>query len=318
MIQNYEYFLTLAETLNISHAAQKLYISHQCLSRYLKNLENECGLTLFERKPSFTLTYAGQVLLESLRDIQRIEQNTQHALRELKTGASGEIRLGVTEGRLRIFLPALLKSYRADFPDVVVRAIGAPTSQMQVMLQENKLDLALGGYTGKQVPGLEYNMVLEEDLYIVVSDNLLRTYFHDSYPACLDTFRAEGVDLKQFEGIPFCTAGKDFNSRVMLDNYLQKHSIDLNIIYEASQPDFLNTLTASDFACSPCLSMYLPNLQTLNRSNPPENQLHAFRIKGMNEKNPLFLISQRGKYFPQYTKAMIKLIRKQCSALSFD
>lgn len=49
----------LAETKNISKAAEKLYVSHQCLSRYLKNLEDECGLMLFQRKPTLELTYAG-------------------------------------------------------------------------------------------------------------------------------------------------------------------------------------------------------------------------------------------------------------------
>ena len=73
MLQNYHYFLVLSETLNISKAAEKLYISHQCLSRYLKNLEDECGLTLFERKPKLTLTYAGQILPESLREIGRVD-----------------------------------------------------------------------------------------------------------------------------------------------------------------------------------------------------------------------------------------------------
>ena len=97
MLQNYHYFLVLSETLNISKAAEKLYISHQCLSRYLKNLEDECGLTLFERKPKLTLTYAGQILQESLREIQRVEQNAVKALSELKTGETGLVRLGITE-----------------------------------------------------------------------------------------------------------------------------------------------------------------------------------------------------------------------------
>ena len=136
MLQNYHYFLVLSETLNISKAAEKLYISHQCLSRYLKNLEDECGLTLFERKPKLTLTYAGQILQESLREIQRVEQNAVKALSELKTGETGLVRLGITEGRLRIFLPNLLKSYREMFPNVTLQAISAPTVSMLEQLME--------------------------------------------------------------------------------------------------------------------------------------------------------------------------------------
>ena len=59
MLNNYNYFITLAEELNISRAAEKLFISHQCLSKYLKNLESEYGIPLFERTPALKLTLAG-------------------------------------------------------------------------------------------------------------------------------------------------------------------------------------------------------------------------------------------------------------------
>ena len=122
MLQNYQYFLTLAETLNISQAAKQLFISHQCLSRYLKTLESECGLMLFERKPSLSLTYAGETLLAAFRQIQRIEQDTLSQLEEIQDGTSGEVRIGITEGRLRIFFPRLLESYQPLFPNAAARS----------------------------------------------------------------------------------------------------------------------------------------------------------------------------------------------------
>lgn len=313
MLQNYEYFLMLAETLNISRAAEKLFISHQCLSRYLKTLEDECGLTLFERKPSLSLTYAGQILLDSFREVQRIEQNTNQALTELKNGTTGIVRLGITEGRLRIFLPDLLKHYRQIFPGVTLKANSAPTSQMQEQLLDNKLDLILGTTTDHFSPNLEYSTILEEDLYLVVSDNLLRQYFPDSFPACKEEF-SSGADLHLLQDMPFCTAPKGYNSRTIIDDFLLKSNVSLNIIYEANQPDLLHIMTAHDYAASFCLSMYLPNIQTLNLTAPTNNQLNVFPIKGLTVKNPIFLISQKGKYFPQYTKELIQLIRQQCQA----
>lgn len=311
MLQNYQYFITLAETLNISHAAQKLYISHQCLSRYLKTLEHECGLTLFERKPTFALTYAGQTLLEAFREIERIEKNAEQSLEELRTGSSGEIHFGITEGRLRIFFPDLLKRYQEQFPNVTLKAVSAPTSEMLDMLLENKLDLVLGGLTRRTSPALEFKRVMDEDLYLVVSDNLLRTHFPADYPACKEAF-AKGADLRLFEGMPFTAAHTGFNSRTILDEFLQANGISLNIVYEANQPDLLHILTSNDYACSFCLSMYLPNIRKLNQMCPPDNQLNVFPIKDLTAKNSIFLISQKGKYFPQYTKALIKLVRQMC------
>lgn len=58
MFTNYHYFLVLAEEGNMTRAAERLFIYHQNLSKYLSNLEADFGITLFERKPSFRLTSA--------------------------------------------------------------------------------------------------------------------------------------------------------------------------------------------------------------------------------------------------------------------
>lgn len=64
MYNNYQYFLVLAEEHSISRAAEKLFITPQSLSKYLTNLEQELGVLLFRRKPSLTLTPAGELLLK--------------------------------------------------------------------------------------------------------------------------------------------------------------------------------------------------------------------------------------------------------------
>ena len=85
-------------------------------------------------------------------------------------------------------------------------------------------------------------------------------------------------------------------------------------MYEANQPDLLHLMTAQDYAASFSLSMYLPNIQVINRTAPSDNQLNIFPIKGLKTKNSIFLVSQKGKYFPGYTKELIQLIRRQCMA----
>ena len=118
MIGNYHYFLVLAEELNISNAAKRLYISHQCLSKYLKGLEETYGVTFFERKPKFVLTHAGNMMLKTLREIERCEQNLESQLADIKESKSGTIKFGITEGRYPIIIPRLLKEYRDLYPNV--------------------------------------------------------------------------------------------------------------------------------------------------------------------------------------------------------
>ena len=69
-----EYFIEIANELNISRAAQKLRISQQSLSVYLKNLESDYGNTLLIRGPRAKLTEAGKLsimLRPAFREFRR-------------------------------------------------------------------------------------------------------------------------------------------------------------------------------------------------------------------------------------------------------
>lgn len=65
-----ESFLKVADTMNISRAAEELHISHQGLSKQIRILEQELGANLLERGPSgIRLTEAGKKMNEWFRPI---------------------------------------------------------------------------------------------------------------------------------------------------------------------------------------------------------------------------------------------------------
>ena len=65
-----EYFLSVAELGNITHAAQQLYLSQPNLTVAMKRLEEELGVTLLERhNKSVTLTDDGQFLYDKLNTL---------------------------------------------------------------------------------------------------------------------------------------------------------------------------------------------------------------------------------------------------------
>ena len=60
-IQNLDYFLTIVETGNLTKAAEKLFVSQPSLSQYLKRLEKNLGVELFDRSIlPMRLTYSGE------------------------------------------------------------------------------------------------------------------------------------------------------------------------------------------------------------------------------------------------------------------
>ena len=63
-----KYLLTLAQTRNMTRAAEQLYISQSALSHYLKCVEEDLGARLFDRSTTpMTLTYAGKCYTNSFR-----------------------------------------------------------------------------------------------------------------------------------------------------------------------------------------------------------------------------------------------------------
>ena len=66
-----QYFRTVAEELNFTHAAKRLFISQPALSMTIKKLERELDTELFNRNGrTITLTNQGQILLQSVEKIE--------------------------------------------------------------------------------------------------------------------------------------------------------------------------------------------------------------------------------------------------------
>lgn len=317
MFNNYKYFLVLSEELSISKAAKKLYISHQGLSKYLKELEERYEVTFFERKPKFRLTQAGIIMENTLRQIEHLEQNFENKIKDIKESKSGIINFGITEGRYSILVPKLLKEFHTLYPKVELNIHRSTSPELQEMVLNNSLDLFLSGVNNLTAHSLKYETVLEEHIYIVISDNLLKQYFPDDYPQCKKKF-AKGVDLHSFQDIPFVLNKKNFNSRIILDKYLSREGVSLNCINELTQPDIHYLLCAEDYAASFCLTMYLRGVNQFNKYNSDSSHLNIFPIKNFDYVNTLGLIYHKTKIFPSYVEEFKKIIKRLCCPYSDD
>lgn len=313
MLNNFQYFLVLAEELNISKAADRLFISHQCLSKYLKNLEDEYGVMFFHRKPKFALTYAGELVLQSLRKIELIDANLSSQLAELQDGKTGEVRIGITQGRLRLLMPDLLDQFKQQYPNVEMRMISNTTHDLIEMLNNNKLDFAVMSDPSIHLPNMQRKILMQEHLYLIISDNLLKQYFPESYPVCKETF-ANGTDLRLFGNVPFMLNQPGFTSRVMIDRHLSKIGMTLRCVNEATAMDLHHLMTARDYAASFALTMFLTSIHQLSETAISYSELNIFPIKDLQETNPFVMIYPKEKIFPAYTHCAMKLLKSLCQS----
>lgn len=114
------YFVAVAEEKNFTRAAARLHLAQPSLSRQIRNLEEELGVTLLKRtKGGITITAAGQ---EYLAQVRKLLADSAAAIRMTQAVARSERRqlvIGSVEPPLASGLLArILKAFTATHPDV--------------------------------------------------------------------------------------------------------------------------------------------------------------------------------------------------------
>ena len=95
-LRTLRYFITVAQELNITRAAEKLNMSQPPLSNQIRGLEEELGVRLFIRgKRRLTLTDEGSLLLRRAVQLLDLADKTRQELATMKDGVSGTICLGM-------------------------------------------------------------------------------------------------------------------------------------------------------------------------------------------------------------------------------
>lgn len=116
-LRTLRYFTVVARELNITRAAQKLNISQPPLSHQIHLLEQEMGAPLFLRgKRRLQLTAEGELLLLRAEQLLDLADKTKQELREMKSGMSGTLYLGMVEGRAPYLSARWIAGFREEFP----------------------------------------------------------------------------------------------------------------------------------------------------------------------------------------------------------
>lgn len=118
-LRHLRYFIAVAEELNFSRAAGRVYLSQPALSQQIRKLEEELGEPLFRRtKRQVELTEAGQTLLDGTRDaLVQIDQSVR-TVRETSGAESSRLRVGFPEYVNHTPLADLLQTYQRRRPEV--------------------------------------------------------------------------------------------------------------------------------------------------------------------------------------------------------
>lgn len=116
-------FLDVTRQQKLEGAASHLQIDATTISRRIKRLENDLGMTLFERtRRGHVLTPAGERLASQVETMESVSLDIR-AETASEQSAAGRIRLGVTEGLGSAVIAPALKQFRKNHPKIDVDLI---------------------------------------------------------------------------------------------------------------------------------------------------------------------------------------------------
>src|SRR5580765_1848361 len=120
-LRSWRQFLALAEQLHFGRAAAVLHMTQPPLTLAIQQLERRLGVPLFERtRRSVALTPAGEMLVEPVRALLRQAAALPALAHGAATSEAGRIRLGFISTVGFGPLPNWLRSFRAEYPRIVV------------------------------------------------------------------------------------------------------------------------------------------------------------------------------------------------------
>ncbi len=153
-LRNLRFLLSLAQTRNLSHSAAALHTTQPGLSKWLKDLESDVGLTLFERHArGLTPTVHGQALIAHARRIEAQLDRAAADMNILREGGAGHVALGASGVAATEAGPLAVLEMAARMPSLRIDLVEGTMDLLLNQLSQGDLDIVIGR-TLEDDPGL--------------------------------------------------------------------------------------------------------------------------------------------------------------------
>ncbi len=214
-------FVRATETLNFSEAAKSLCVNQSSFSQYIKQLEDELGVSLFNRNShEVTLTEAGEELLPYAKKVVADAENCKTRMDDLMDMKCGTLNIGVTHSFSVATTETVLR-FKKKFPNVKVNIYYRTMEDLMTMLMERKVDFVLS-YRPIDCPRqIESHILFEDCLSAVVrADHSLA--------------HKKSVTILELAKYPMVLPAKGLQARSVLDEIVSVKNVNLDVRIETN------------------------------------------------------------------------------------
>lgn len=273
---------------NLTEVAEALFTSQPGVSRQIRELEDELGVTIFERygKRLTGLTEPGKEILRIVERLLVEHDNLKTAGQEFSDQTIGSLTIATTHTQARYALPPVIRQFRRRYPDVKLHLNQSAPDAIAETVLEGRADIgiateSLEGY-GDLVTFPCYQWC---HVVVVQPDHPLLESPH--------------LSLDELARHPIVTYEAGFTGRPHIDEAFAKHGLEPDIVLTAMDADVIKTYVADGLGVGIIASMAY--------DAGTDKSLRAIEVKHLFASNTTRLAVRRGAYLRGYAFAVIEL-----------
>ncbi len=242
--QNLESFILVAELGSFTKAAQRLSYAQSTVSFQVRQLEEELGVTLFERlNHTVKLTAKGSQVLTMAYEIMALKGSMEKAAGEERP-LSGRIRLAMADSLCHWLFRDHFALFHRRYPNISLKVVSASTEEMFRLLKQNEVDLV---YT------------LDKHIYnsscVIASEEKVGVHF--IAPADHPLAQAGTLSAAELADQPFILTEQHMSYRAALDEHLAQQSLEIKPFLELGDAGLICRLVEQGMGLS-----FLPDYVT--------------------------------------------------------
>jgi DNA-binding transcriptional LysR family regulator len=220
-----EYFVAVAEELNFTRAARRLFAVQSTVSAGIRSLEHELGAALFERTSKrVALTSAGIALLPEAHAAIEALDRVRSSVTLTKRGIRGRLRVGIFTNLDFVDLPALFGEFHERYPLVDLQFAASPSGSTGLAddVRRGRIDVAFMGLPPQDLVGFR---VLE----------LARSEFVAVLPQAHPLATRESVRLAELAGEPWVDSPGGFGNRIAVERAFAAAGLNRTVKTEVAE-----------------------------------------------------------------------------------
>ncbi|SEL66932.1 DNA-binding transcriptional regulator HcaR [Acinetobacter sp. DSM 11652] len=281
-LRHLRYFITVAEELNFSKAALKLYTAQPSLSQQIKDLEEDVGVRLLNRtKRKVELTEEGAVFLEQARLTIAQAEKAINMARQVSKAKQKMLRIGfVPVAEMKIF-PYVLPNLRVQNPELKIELQSLNNIEQFKGIKKGELDIT---FTRQRLDSeeIESRFVLREPLvFILPKDHPLAKY--------------DRIPVKALDGIDFVIPS-DEQSKTLHDTILgfaEQNGVSFKIVQKADNILFNINSIGIGLGCTILPGYIMPLLLENSVTRPLDVELPSLDLFVSYRKNATGIAVQK-------------------------